>query len=617
MTLVLRYAARSDVGRVRAKNDDSAYVGRHLVVLADGMGGHVGGDVASASTVLDLAPLDAVGYEDPATVLPDEIQNANLILNELVHANPKLAGMGTTCTAGLLAGTTLHMAHIGDSRAYRLADGEFSQVTTDHTFVQKLVDEGRLEAGEAPFHPNKNVLMRVLGDVDASPELDVFEVPVAPGERWLLCSDGLTDVVSPERIHEALRDTESLNAVVDHLVDMTLKGGAPDNVTIVVFEIAEGTEEELAPIPEVHLSEQALAAARPAEVGPVSGRLLREDLDARPHLLVGAASNAVKTDRIPVVTRNSTRRRAAVLLGESPVPENRPRRTAAVLTDGPASPDAGTHPGAPTAPSAPQSAGAATDAGTASGATGPSGGGATPTGAAALAGTAAGASAAAAAGTSAGAPASSDSAPHSAPRSGSPADPTPGTPDGAAADASAHPAPAAGDGTAARRRRRGKRADKPVQYRRGWFIPVFTALLALTLGVVLAWGYLWTQTQYYVGANDGRIAVFKGVSQRLGPLELSHVDRQTDLPVDALPAYARDRVNAGMAARDVDHAEQIVAELRDSLHPDAPAPAGEPSERAQPSTTPSSSSARPSDASGSAAPTSPTASPSATGGEAP
>lgn len=176
MTLVLRYAARSDVGRVRAKNDDSAYVGRHLVVLADGMGGHVGGDVASASTVLDLAPLDAVGYEDPATVLPDEIQNANLILNELVHANPKLAGMGTTCTAALLAGTTLHIAHIGDSRAYRLANGEFSQVTTDHTFVQKLVDEGRLEAGEAPFHPNKNVLMRVLGDVDASPELDVLSL---------------------------------------------------------------------------------------------------------------------------------------------------------------------------------------------------------------------------------------------------------------------------------------------------------------------------------------------------------------------------------------------------------------------------------------------------------
>ncbi|MCG7423540.1 protein phosphatase 2C domain-containing protein, partial [Micrococcus sp. ACRRV] len=145
MTLVLHHAARTDVGRVRSKNDDSAYAGRHLAVLADGMGGHVGGDVASASTVLDLAHLDDVGYEDPATVLPDEIQNANLVLTSLVHANPKLAGMGTTCTAGLLAGEVLHMAHIGDSRAYRLKDGEFTQVTRDHTFVQKLVDEGRLE----------------------------------------------------------------------------------------------------------------------------------------------------------------------------------------------------------------------------------------------------------------------------------------------------------------------------------------------------------------------------------------------------------------------------------------------------------------------------------------
>ncbi|KFC52143.1 hypothetical protein GY12_09740, partial [Micrococcus luteus] len=127
----------------------------------------------------------------------------------------------------------------------------------------------------------------------------MFEVPVAPGERWLFCSDGLTDVVSPEKIHEVLRDSEALNQAVDTLVDLTLKGGAPDNVTVVAFEIAEGTAEELAPVPDVHLSEQALAAAHPPEVGPVSGLLLREDLDARPHLLVGAASNAVKTDRIP------------------------------------------------------------------------------------------------------------------------------------------------------------------------------------------------------------------------------------------------------------------------------------------------------------------------------
>ncbi|WP_248126361.1 PP2C family protein-serine/threonine phosphatase [Micrococcus lacusdianchii] len=514
MPLVLRYAARSDVGRVRAKNDDSAYVGRHLAVLADGMGGHVGGDVASASTVLDLAPLDDVGYEDPATVLPDEIQNANLVLNELVHANPKLAGMGTTCTAALLAGTTLHMAHIGDSRAYRLKDGVFSQVTRDHTFVQKLVDEGRLSPEEAQHHPNKNVLMRVLGDVDASPELDVFEVPVVPGERWLLCSDGLTDVVPARRIQEVLAGAGALNEAVDTLVDLTLAGGAPDNVTIVVFEVAEGTPEELAPPPEVHLSEDALAAARPAERGPVSGRLLREDLAARPHVLVGAANSAVRTDRIPVVTRGATLRRSSTLLGESPVPENRPRRTAALLTAGPAAEGVS----APVSPAAPAPT-AADDAGPG--------------------------------GTSVAAPI----APGSGAEERPPAE---------GRKAGVEPAPggsAAGDAGAGRGRRR---RDRPVEYRRGWFIPVFTALLALILGAVLLWGYLWTQTQYYVGEDQGRVAVFKGVPQTLGPVELSRVDRTTDVPLERLPAYAQDRVRQGMPARDLGHADQIVGELQET-----------------------------------------------------
>lgn len=246
MTLVLRYAARSDVGRVRAKNDDSAYVGRHLAVLADGMGGHVGGDVASASTVLDLAPLDAVGYEDPATVLPDEIQNANLILNELVHANPKLAGMGTTCTAGLLAGTTLHIAHIGDSRAYRLADGEFSQVTTDHTFVQKLVDEGRLEAGEAPFHPNKNVLMRVLGDVDASPSWTCSRCP-SPPENGGCSARTASRTWSPREDPRGAAGLGGSQPGRRHPRGPHPQGRRPDNVTVVAFEIAEGTAEELAP----------------------------------------------------------------------------------------------------------------------------------------------------------------------------------------------------------------------------------------------------------------------------------------------------------------------------------------------------------------------------------
>ncbi|MDY6055974.1 PP2C family serine/threonine-protein phosphatase [Micrococcus sp.] len=555
MPYVLHYAARSDVGRVRAKNDDSAYVGRHLAVLADGMGGHVGGDVASASAVLDLAHLDDVGYEDPATVLPDEIQNANLVLNELVHANPKLAGMGTTCTAALLAGTTLHMAHIGDSRAYRVRGGQMSQVTRDHTFVQRLVDEGRLDPAEAQHHPNKNVLMRVLGDVDASPELDVFAVAVEPGERWLLCSDGLTDVLSTARIEEILTGAESLDAAAEALVERTLAGGAPDNVTVVVFEIAEATAEELTPAQHVHLSEEALAAAHPAERGPVSGRLLREDLDARPHVLVGAADSAVRTDRIPVVTRSSTRRRAAVLLGESPVPENRPRRTA------------GAPVAAALADEAVQPSSAAGSPAEGEGAAGADGGQADVVVSQERAGA-----------EGQGTPAAADTASSA----GGP---------GAEADTAGSPRPEV-------------LPVRPVEYRRGWFFPVFTALLALLLGAVVLWGYLWTQTQYYVGEDAGTVAVYKGVPQRLGPLELSHVDRRTDVSVDALPPYAQERVRDGMAARDLDHAEQIVAELEGSLAPDhspaspeAPTPSSTPTPTRAPapsgSPAPTEGSARP------------------------
>ncbi|MDO5635063.1 MAG: protein phosphatase 2C domain-containing protein [Micrococcus sp.] len=590
MPYVLHYAARSDVGRVRAKNDDSAYVGRHLAVLADGMGGHVGGDVASASTVLDLAPLDAVGYEDPATVLPDEIQNANLILNELVHANPKLAGMGTTCTAGLLADSTFHMAHVGDSRAYRLKDGQFEQITRDHTFVQRLVDEGRLAPEEAEHHPNKNVLMRVLGDVDASPELDVFSVDVTPGERWLFCSDGLTDVVPNATIHQVLASPElSLNEVVDDLVTRTLKGGAPDNVTIIVVEIAEGTEEELTPVGEVHLSEAALKAARSGDHGAVTGVLLREELDARPHLLVGAASSAIKTDRIPIVTRASTRRRAAVLLGEEPTPQNRPQRTAALLTSG--------HEALPTpgpTVTGSGSAAAGVNAGTVGGV-----GTASTTGAvgtAHAAGTAEAApelstQAAAASEEAAADPAVSPT--RSAPASAAVTSTAERSPQDQASTADPDPATTANSSPETGRRH---------GYRRGIFVPVFATMLALILGVVLVWGYLWTQTQYFVGDDNGRVAVFKGVPQQLGPLELSELDRSTDISLDSLTGYARTRVQAGIPARDLEHADRIVEDLAAASSPtstSSPAASSSPSPTPSPTDRPTgtqSPDAQPSDA---------------------
>lgn len=534
MSLVLHFAARSDVGRVRSKNDDSAYAGRHLAVVADGMGGHVGGDVASASTVLDLAPLDATGYPDPSTVLPDEIQNANLILNDLVHANPKLAGMGTTCTAVLLAGTTLHLAHIGDSRAYRLREDEFSQVTKDHTFVQRLVDEGRLHPDDAESHPHKNVLMRVLGDVDASPELDITALEVTAGERWLLCSDGLTAVVPPTVIESKLRHGGDLRDVVDELVELTLAGGAPDNVTIVALEIVQSDEQdppETEPSSEA-LSDEALAAATPARTGPVSATLLREDLQSRPHELVGAADLATQTGKIPIVTRRSTEKRAAAL-----------------LTGG--SPTRITGSGGPAGLPAPAAA-----------ATGAAAGVSTPAG-----------------------QAQKQAADPESPHSASPAGAQDLT---AQADLDAE--------------RRGIPPEDltgaiPPRRRRSVFLPVFTALLALTFLAVLTFGYLWTQTQYYVGNNRGQVAIFNGVSQQVGPISLSHLDHETDIPLDRLPAYSRQRLLSGLPARDLEHAQEIVAELEGSLTPEAP-PVSDPS--TQPSPSPSATAAPSPSPSGSA-----------------
>ncbi|WP_258058794.1 PP2C family serine/threonine-protein phosphatase [Arthrobacter sp. B1805] len=337
----MRFAARSDVGMVRAKNDDSAYVGRYLAVVADGMGGHAGGNVASASTVLDLVHLDHAEHAGAAaTHLADEIQTANSLLSELVAANPQLAGMGTTVTAILLEDAKLQLAHIGDSRAYRLKNGIFEQITKDHTFVQRLIDEGRLRPEEAEIHPHKNVLMRVLGDVDASPELDLEEFDAEPGERWLLCSDGLNAVLNDRVVEQVMRETTSIRDCVNTLVDLTLAGGSPDNITIAVVEVIEADDGDDAPPASMPPAREAAgerekppvdsADALPTEIdqkGDLPGTairadIIRQDLLTRPHILVGSAALATETGQIPIVTQRSAERRAAMMLTHRADPDN-------------------------------------------------------------------------------------------------------------------------------------------------------------------------------------------------------------------------------------------------------------------------------------------------------
>ena len=326
--LIMRYAARSDVGRIRAKNDDSAYVGRHLAVVADGMGGHAGGDVASAATVLDMIHLDHDDYDgDAGTVLADEIQTANSLLSELVHINPKLAGMGTTVTALLLAEGKLHFAHIGDSRAYRLRDGEFEQVSVDHTFVQRLIDEGRLRPEEAETHPHKNVLMRVLGDVDASPELDLDTLAVQAGERWLLCSDGL-NYVAGHVVERTVRETKDLGECAELLVELTLEAGAPDNVTVVVLDIAEPTRDDVRTAAVDVVPAPAAAAGTSAPAAPAGRRW-----PAAPLVPRKPAGESVKKDNsaqdtgsaaLAAAAGASGRRRPTLPQGPRPTARRRP-----------------------------------------------------------------------------------------------------------------------------------------------------------------------------------------------------------------------------------------------------------------------------------------------------
>ncbi|MBF6453408.1 PP2C family protein-serine/threonine phosphatase [Nocardia cyriacigeorgica] len=237
MTLVLRYAARSDRGLVRANNEDSVYAGARLLALADGMGGHAAGEVASQLMIAALAHLDD---DEPGDDLLGKLDRAtregNAAIADQVEEEPELDGMGTTLTAMLFAGKKLGLVHIGDSRAYMLRDGELAQITRDDTFVQSLVDEGRITPEQAHTHPQRSLIMRALTGNEIEPTLVMREARA--GDRYLLCSDGLSDVVSDETIANTMREG-STDECADRLIELALRSGGPDNVTVVVADVID------------------------------------------------------------------------------------------------------------------------------------------------------------------------------------------------------------------------------------------------------------------------------------------------------------------------------------------------------------------------------------------
>jgi len=239
MTLVLRYAVRSDVGLLREGNEDSAYAGPRLLAVADGMGGHAAGEVASALTIASMAELDS---EQPGgdmlTELSSAVTAANARLQEKILANPAVEGMGTTLTALLWSDGHMAVCHIGDSRGYLLREGELYQITHDHTLVQSLVDEGRISADDVSTHPQRSLLLRALdGRSSAEPDLSVHEGQL--GDRYLLCSDGLSGVVSDEALRDTLSDIEDPDAATRQLIELAIHGGGPDNITCIVADVVD------------------------------------------------------------------------------------------------------------------------------------------------------------------------------------------------------------------------------------------------------------------------------------------------------------------------------------------------------------------------------------------
>ena len=300
MSLILNYAVSSDRGLVRQDNEDSAYAGPHILVLADGMGGHAAGEIASQIMVNHMIKLDRDPQDnDLLALLGGYSDDANREIAQTVRTQPETEGMGTTLTSLLFNGTHFGLIHVGDSRGYRLRDGKLEQITVDDTFVQSLVEKGKLDPGDVSSHPQKALILKAYTGTPVEPSLRILDAK--PGDRMLLCSDGLSDPVTASTIEEALRQGTP-EIATQRLVELALRSGGPDNVTVVVADVLEDTEideKTRAQVPKTPVTAGALNG--PVEVShpdTAAGRaaaLSRPAASAQPNKSVTVPPPAVDT----------------------------------------------------------------------------------------------------------------------------------------------------------------------------------------------------------------------------------------------------------------------------------------------------------------------------------
>lgn len=492
--IMFNAAVRSNVGLVRQNNQDSGYVGPNFLLIADGMGGHAGGDVASAITVSRLAALDTPQHSpDLLGELRSAILEANERINAAVAERPELAGMGTTVTALMRQDSRLCLAHIGDSRAYLLRNGELTQMTSDHTFVQMLVDEGRITEDEAEHHPQRSVVMKVLGDVGSTPELDMSIRNAQLGDRWLLCSDGLTGFADIRDIKQILETVDNPDDACDQLVDLALDGGGADNVTVIVSDIVEAdparAEDPGSNAGSVRINPHYALLGSSAE-STRQMNVVNDDPAADTDIMhagdIAAMGKDTGTDDTEEVTQPTSADTEPATQPTSTSGEDDEAEPAAVAA-------------APAAPVAAASAASAAD---------------------------------------------EEPKPSRAERK----------------------AQRKADKKASKRAAAARDDEDDDDYeevpRRSYFGWIVTVLVVALLAGAALFGWRYIQNQYYVTEENGRVVVYQGVSQDLGPISLSHLQEQTDIEVSSLSSFTQDRLGQTIPAGSKEDVDNIVDNLR-------------------------------------------------------
>ena len=472
----------SDVGTVRANNQDSSFAGEHLIAICDGMGGHAGGDTASSIAIRSLAHIEQDDTGGDVEVISRMMETSVMAAHDAIVGKAKrerkLAGMGTTVTAVALVAGYWVVAHIGDSRAYLLRDGHLSRITCDHSYVQHLIDTGRITPAEAKNHPQRNVVMRVLGDFDIDPHPDISIRKAHPADRWLLCSDGLCGVLEDSTIKETMTALADQGECAQRLVQMALRAGSTDNVTAVIadatlaldadaFDLPHQTplvggaaSRNLEPIADIVNEPVATAPALRDDHSPAKRAAALMQPANTQHNDAAPASAEPSTTRVvqPSAVREETGERDNPDTGEIPVVQK---------PDGRLSAD-------------------------------------------------------------------------------------PNDPEVAKAIRDEHVEQ--------------KKATR-AKHQRNRLAIVITILLAVAVLFGAGTGtYMWSQTRYYVGNSNGKVAIYQGVPTNLFGLALSHEVSSTSITVSNLPQTWRDQLNRGISVGSLDEAQSHVSIIRSEMN---------------------------------------------------